>query len=144
MNYDSVLTAFALAAATDALDGWTARWLRVESKLGEVLDPLADKVLLTGVFFALAMVRAVPWWITLVVLGRDGAILAGAGALWAWGRRADFPPSLSGKISTIFQMGYVLIVVVRNGNDLSLASYLVALLAVISLGDYARRIFGRR
>ena len=141
-QYSALLWTFFLVAATDAFDGWAARWLRVESKLGQVLDPLADKVLLTGVFIAMSVAGAVPWWVTLVVLGRDAAILLGALALWTMGRRTNFPPSIWGKVSTIFQMGYIVIVAFRGGHDLAAAAYLVVLMAVVSGADYARRLLG--
>jgi cardiolipin synthase (CMP-forming) len=139
-RYTAVLVLFGAAALTDALDGWLARVLQAESKLGQLLDPLADKMLLTAAFIALAMARDIPWWLTLVVLGRDAAIVLGALALWTQGRRSNFPPSIWGKLSTIVQMGYVAIVVLREGADFAPAAWLVAAMAVASGADYARRL----
>ncbi len=140
-QYSILLWVFFSAAVTDALDGWLARRWKVESKLGQALDPLADKVLLTATFLALSIEGYIPWWLTAVVIGRDIAILCGALVLWKIGRRTSFPPSAWGKISTIVQMGFVVIVVWRHGDAVLWTEWLVVALAAISGGDYARRLF---
>src|SRR6185503_8297486 len=66
---------FATAAATDLLDGWVARHVGIQSRLGAFLDPLADKILLTASFVMLTWLKVLPFWITAVVLTRD-AVLA--------------------------------------------------------------------
>jgi len=95
---------FAIAAATDVLDGAAARRLRLMTQSGAYLDPIADKCLLSGVFLALASVGIVPWWFVVVVFGRDLYILTAVGILMAFTRIRKFPPSPWGKISTFAQI----------------------------------------
>ena len=89
---------------TDAVDGWLARRFRWTSRAGAYLDPVADKILLSGVYIALGLAGAVPWWLVGIIFGRDAAILAGAGLLFAVTGRRSFPPSVWGKASTFVQI----------------------------------------
>src|SRR5580704_3862999 len=96
------------AALSDGLDGYFARVLHAQSRLGEVLDPIADKVLMGSVFLTLAFSGFIELWLVVVVVGRDVLILlvaAGALALGSPARR--FPPSIWGKLSTGFQIAFV-------------------------------------
>jgi cardiolipin synthase len=95
---------FALAAVTDVLDGAAARRLRLATQTGAYLDPIADKVLLSGVFLALAVVQTVPWWFVAVVFGRDLYLLTAAGIMMSLTRVRKFPPSVWGKVSTFVQI----------------------------------------
>jgi cardiolipin synthase len=101
----------ALAALTDALDGWLARRLGVNSRRGEVLDPIADKALLSGAFLALVLNGTVELWLAALVIGRDVLILAMAGGALLRASRRRFPPSLWGKASTVFQALFVVALV---------------------------------
>jgi cardiolipin synthase len=100
-------TAFPWMAAlsfTDMADGWLARRFGWQTRLGAMLDPIADKVLAATVFIALGWSGGLPRWIVALVLGRDALILAfGAWALAATSIRA-LPPSVWGKFSTFFQL----------------------------------------
>ena len=66
---------FGAAAFTDILDGLLARRFGVQSKIGQYFDPIADKVLLTSIYIGLALGRAVPLWIVLLIFARDLWIL---------------------------------------------------------------------
>lgn len=140
-----VLDWFALAAATDALDGWLARKLGVESHVGTALDPIADKVLLSGAFVALAVIGAIPLWLAGIVLGRDALILLVAGTILALGKdRRKFPPSVWGKLSTVAQAAYVVAVIISSAGvsltrTVAVIGFVVAALAIWSGLDYARR-----
>jgi len=95
---------FAVAAVTDALDGYLARRLNARTALGAVLDPLADKALLSGAYVVLAWQGVLPVWLGVLVVGRDLAILAAAGAVrLRWGAFAPRPSPLS-KINTVAQV----------------------------------------
>ena len=100
----------AVAAASDALDGWLAQRNGWHSRLGSLLDPLADKLLLCVCFVGLAWADRLPWWLVALVLGRDLVIVGGA-ATW-WGRFGPFTatPSRLSKLNTVVQL--VLAVVV--------------------------------
>jgi cardiolipin synthase len=98
------LALFAVAAVTDILDGAAARRLGVGTPIGAVLDPIADKCLLSGVFLALAAAGSAPWWLVAVVFGRDLYILLGAAAAFRFTSLRKFPPSVWGKLSTLVQI----------------------------------------
>src|SRR5208283_4193426 len=98
------LALFALAAATDLLDGAAARHFGLETPLGAYLDPIADKCLLGAMFVAMAGAGMVPWWFVAIVLGRDVYLLLAAAILLRFTRRRKFPPSVWGKASTFVQI----------------------------------------
>ncbi|HYK61244.1 MAG TPA: CDP-alcohol phosphatidyltransferase family protein [Bryobacteraceae bacterium] len=101
----------ALAALTDALDGWLARRLGANSRPGEVLDPIADKALLSGAFLALTWTGAIELWLGGLVIGRDVLILAFAGRALLRASSRRFPPSRWGKASTVFQALFVVVLI---------------------------------
>ncbi len=98
------LALFALAAATDVLDGAAARQFGLETPFGAYLDPIADKCLLSAMFLALAGAGMVPWWFVVIVLGRDVYLLLTAAILLRFTSRRKFPPSVWGKASTFIQI----------------------------------------
>ena len=107
-KYQFALALLVIAALTDALDGWLARWLNQKSELGTFLDPLADKFLLSGAFVVLAFKGVLGWWLTILVLARDVIILCtGVVIVLVFGPRT-FPPSLYGKLTTALQILLVL------------------------------------
>lgn len=126
-------------AISDALDGWLARLLKVQSRLGLYLDPLGDKVFVMATTIAWTLEGRFPDWLLGLVLGRDAAILVGSGLIYWKTRRKDFAPSLWGKISTILQLccvgGCFLL------EDWGLRNWVYACAAgtVISGFDYARK-----
>ncbi len=103
----------AFAAITDWLDGFSARKLGVTGKTGVVLDPLADKALLVTLFLALGYVRLVPFWMLALAIGRDLVIVLGSVLLRIFRNRRRFIPSILGKVSTFFQICFVLLVLVH-------------------------------
>ena len=109
-DYPTALVLAALAALSDALDGFLARRFRWQSRLGATLDPLADKLLLVGCFIALTYVGAVPLELTLLVLARDVVIVAGALAWRVLLGPLTARPSLLSKLNTLAQIAFVLAV----------------------------------
>ncbi len=111
---------FLLAGATDALDGFTARYFHLKSNIGLWLDPLGDKVLLTAAFIFLSFPQwstpnTLPLALTVICVGRDVLIALGA-LIYSWIRgRTTFKPSLIGKASTICQVAALLLVLLYNG-----------------------------
>jgi cardiolipin synthase (CMP-forming) len=94
------LAAFAAAASTDILDGLAARVLQQHSRLGAVLDPIADKFLATCALFALWARGRLPLWLPLLVISRDVAQLLGAAALRTIHRALPVAPTRIGKYAT--------------------------------------------
>ncbi len=99
------------AALSDALDGLLARALHQQTLLGQYLDPLADKLLLSSLFLVLSFVKKIPWKYTVVVFSRDLCIVATAIVLYATVGFRDFRPSIFGKINTACQIAAVFFVV---------------------------------
>src|ERR1700757_764646 len=91
---------FVAAGLTDALDGTLARWLKQRTVLGQYLDPVADKLLLSTLFLVLTHKRLIPVTVTALVFGRDIGILLVAAILYAAVGRREFKPSLLGKLNT--------------------------------------------
>ena len=93
-----------LAGVSDALDGLLARWLSQKTTLGQYLDPIADKLLLSTLFVVLTHVGMIPQYVTVLVFSRDVGILLISTLLFATGALRDFRPSLFGKLNTLVQI----------------------------------------
>jgi cardiolipin synthase len=113
------LIVFFLAGLTDVLDGFAARTWRMRTKIGMLLDPLADKALMLPAFVLLSLKGlispyVIPLWLTTAVLARDFIIVTGGVVIYRLRGRKEFPPSLFGKISTICQVGTIFWVLFSN------------------------------
>ena len=111
---------FLLAGATDALDGLTARVLRLKTNLGLWLDPMGDKILLTAAFVVLTVPKwsgpnVLPLWLTLTCVGRDVLIALGALIYMGIRGRTVFKPTLPGKASTVLEIMTLLLLLLHNG-----------------------------
>jgi cardiolipin synthase len=105
---------FAAAGLTDALDGALARVLKQRSMLGQYLDPVADKLLLSTLFLVLMHRGLIPVTVTVLVFGRDVGILLVAAILYAAVGRREFSPSIFGKANTLAQIGAVAAVLLHQ------------------------------
>jgi cardiolipin synthase len=108
-----------LAGWSDVLDGFAARTWHQRTKAGILIDPLADKILLSTAYILLAVRRlgfacVIPLWLTAAVIARDLIILGGGLAIFLLRGRRWFPPSILGKMSTIMQVATVFWVVLAN------------------------------
>src|ERR1700761_7400384 len=101
---------FLVAGLTDALDGLLARALQQRTVVGQYLDPVADKLLLSTLFLALLYEKLIPLRVTVMVFGRDVCILLVSAILYAAAGRRDFKPSLLGKANTLAQILTVAVV----------------------------------
>lgn len=108
---------FVIAGLTDALDGALARILRQRSVLGEYLDPVADKLLLSTLFLVLTHMNLIPTRVTVLVFGRDLGILVVAALLYAVVGRREFKPTFFGKASTLAQVVAVGLVLLHQVED---------------------------
>ncbi len=104
------LALFILAGLSDGLDGLLARTLHQQSLLGQYLDPIADKLLMSTMFLVLSIERMIPWKYTVMVFSRDVAILLVSGVLFMIAGLRDFRPSIFGKANTFAQVGAVFFV----------------------------------
>ena len=115
---------FIAAGLTDALDGTLARWLKQRTVLGQYLDPVADKLLLSTLFLVLTHKSLIPVRVTVLVFGRDVAILLVAAILYAAVGRREFKPSPLGKANTVAQVTAVSVVLLHQ---ISAAKWVVGL-----------------
>ncbi|HTC79504.1 MAG TPA: CDP-alcohol phosphatidyltransferase family protein [Terriglobales bacterium] len=109
-RYGWALALFVLAGLSDALDGLLARVLKQKTALGQYLDPIADKLLLSTLFLVLAFEHRIPWYVTVLVFSRDLGILIVSALLYATNTLRDLRPSVWGKANTIVQVGTILVV----------------------------------
>jgi len=108
------LALFVFGGITDALDGAIARLTDSKTEFGATLDPLADKLLLLSSFCVLALMEAVPSWLTVLVIIRDVILLAGYFTLFLLtGERMPVRPSVLGKATTLLQLASVTLVLVE-------------------------------
>lgn len=98
------VTVFVIAGATDALDGFIARRFRMRSRLGSLLDPAADKILMLAGLLLLSSDKHIPWYFTLLVVGRDVLISLGVGLLNLLRIRLLYKPTIVSKMATVSQM----------------------------------------
>ncbi len=104
----TALAVFCLASLTDLLDGYVARSRGSQSRLGAFLDPMADKLMLTASFVTLTYLRALPFWITAVVISRDVILVLGVVLIHMTGGQIYPSPTRAGKRSTFLQILTVL------------------------------------
>jgi cardiolipin synthase (CMP-forming) len=109
-HYIWALILFVLAGLSDGLDGLLARTLKQQTLLGQYLDPIADKLLLSTMFLVLSILRKVPWKFTVLVFSRDVSILFASAVLFAIAGLRDFRPSVFGKANTFAQVAAVFFV----------------------------------
>ena len=113
-NYGWALLLFVAAGLSDAFDGLLARWLKQQTLLGQYLDPIADKLLLSSLFLVLSFMHDIPWKFTVVVFSRDISILAISAVLYATTDLRNFSPSIFGKMNTFAQVGTVFVVLLGH------------------------------
>jgi len=113
-HYRGALILFLFAGLSDGLDGLLARTLHQQTLLGQYLDPIADKMLLSTVFLVLSIVHQIPWKFTVVVFSRDICILVVSAVLYTIAGLRDFRPSIFGKANTFAQVAAVIFVMLRQ------------------------------
>ena len=126
---------FFFCGVSDLADGFLARRFNWQSKLGGYLDPIADKLMMSSLFIALALNGVFPAWLTYIVLGRDVAIALGGLILMQFTTLRDFPPTLAGKLSTFCQ-GMTLLAAMGGWTN-RYFNYVTAAMAVASGLQYA-------
>jgi len=115
LRFDIALLLFAVAGISDGLDGYLAKHFGWQSRLGGLLDPLADKVLLVSSYLTLAILGMIPMLLMLLVILRDLVIVTGALVYNFRIRELEVAPSLVSKVNTFTQILLVLVVVLDEG-----------------------------
>jgi cardiolipin synthase len=109
-DFKWALALFILAGMSDGLDGLLARTLHQQTLLGQYLDPIADKLLMSTMFLVLSIEGMIPWKYTVVVFSRDISILLISGVLFMIAGLRDFRPSIFGKANTFAQVAAIFFV----------------------------------
>lgn len=132
---------FALAAMTDGLDGYIARSRDAVTTFGKLMDPLADKLLITAALVSLVSLNRLPAWVAMVIIARE-FLITGIRAI-AVERGVVIAASLMGKVKTVLQIGAVFALILVNPATLwvNLLVYAAVLATVVSGIDY---VFGLR
>lgn len=139
------LLIFLLAGLTDVLDGLTARLWNLRTKIGTLIDPIADKLLLSTTFILLTfkdmdLNYMIPLWLTAVVVSRDLLMILGGVVIYLWKGEKNFPPSAFGKLSTVLQVGTVFLVLLANYVRSSSWSH-VSFLSSLSSPSFLHAVF---
>jgi cardiolipin synthase len=144
------LWVFAIAVATDVIDGFLARWLNQRSRLGALLDPIADKLLILVALVVGVLVGAIPAWLAVLIVARDAVLAVGA-VLFStrWRQRhgpAAWRPTRIGKYAMALQSLMIALVIVSTTLGLpalretvQVAMLLTALLTLTAGGQYTIR-----
>ena len=106
---------FICAGASDALDGFIAKRFDCRTQLGALLDPAADKALLSSVYVALGVAEHIPTWLVIVVVFRDVMIIGGFVLIQTLSAPSKFDPLYISKINTLAQITLVAYVLARLG-----------------------------
>lgn len=138
------LAVFLIAGISDGIDGFLARKFKQESELGTIIDPIADKLLMTTAFIILTLPNVlpavrhlpIPFWVTASVIGRDVLILTVAGGINIMTGFRGFKPSFWGKVSTLVQVIGVSLVMFAAVSGFSFflptTYFIIVLLVVVS------------
>jgi cardiolipin synthase len=138
---------FAIAGASDALDGFLARVFKCRTTVGAYLDPLADKALLVGVYAALGHIGRIDLWVVILVVFRDVLIIGGILLLFVFKSAIDMKPHIISKINTLIQLVFALIILSQNEIFLSIPTlnafleYAVTITTVLSGVIYVKLAF---
>jgi len=129
---DLAFILFVLAGVSDAVDGWLARALRLQSRLGALLDPVADKALLISAYVILAVIGLLPDWLAILVVFRDVMIMGGLILVWQLGLRPPIAPLLVSKLNTLAQVALAATAMLLAGFGLEGEPLLWALIWIVA------------
>jgi CDP-diacylglycerol---glycerol-3-phosphate 3-phosphatidyltransferase len=127
---------FAAASFTDALDGWIARRQKSVSTFGKLMDPLADKLLVTAALVSLVSLDRVSAWVAMVIIAREFAV-TGLRQL-AMEHGEVIPASIWGKLKTVFQVAMVLVLITVDGSPAWVTAlvWVTTAITIVSAADY--------
>ncbi len=133
---------FVIAGISDAVDGFLAKRFHMQSEMGALLDPLADKALLVSIYVALGISADVPRWLVILVVSRDIIIIGAVIVSWLLDRPIPMKPLMISKINTAVQVTYAALALATLGFGLVLSpldtvlKVLVTLTTLASVGAY--------
>ena len=109
-EYVWAVAALIISSLSDYFDGWIARRFGQVTRLGQLLDPAADRLYVLAALIGLAIVGVLPWWLSAIIIGRD-VVLAVVGIVLASHGYGPLPVHHLGKVAT-FALFYALPVIV--------------------------------
>lgn len=144
-DFITSLIYFLVASITDALDGFLARKMSWQTYLGTILDPVADKLLLSGTIFILWLNSYIPLYIFIIFIGRDIAILLGAAVHMTLIETETPLPNILGKLTTALQITYIFVVLLFQIFQFTISllalDIFIILITLLSLIVYAKNWF---
>jgi cardiolipin synthase len=142
-RHELALVIAAVAGVSDGVDGYLARRFHWQSRLGSMLDPVADKLMLVGSMIALGWLDEVPRWLVILVVARDAVIALGVLAWHRVLRNFEAHPSWLSKTTTLAQILFVLWVLADRAfgwhMGMAIPAWIVAVLTAASGVDYVAR-----
>lgn len=134
-RYGLALALIFIAGSSDALDGYLARKYDWRTRLGGLLDPAADKLLMFAAFVTLTWIGFVPLWFTVVVIGRDLIIIGGTIVYQLFVAPVHGEPTRMSKLNTVLQISFILLVTSHAwiGQPTMLALQLLGLVILITI-----------
>jgi cardiolipin synthase len=136
-NYAAGLLVFVIAGASDALDGFLAKRLNVQSRLGAILDPVADKLLLVSTYVMLTLLGHIPFWLVLVVAFRDLLIVGGYVLYTSHAGPVKMRPSILSKLNTLMQIALATLVLAQQAAGLDWPLMVDALVIAVLVSTVA-------
>jgi cardiolipin synthase len=124
---------FVAAGISDALDGYIAKNFNARTELGAYLDPLADKVLLNGIYVALSLIGWLPVWLTALIISRDLLIVLGVILIQRRDPVFRAMPLVIGKLNTFCQILLAACALAHGGELVDLSEFVVVLVAAVTL-----------
>lgn len=133
---------FFIAGVSDAVDGYLAKRFNMQSEIGALLDPLADKCLLVSIYIALGITADIPRWLVILVVSRDIIIVGAVIVSWLLDRPIPMKPLMVSKLNTLAQVLFAGLVLAALGFNFAIAPVdiilmvLVTVLTLLSVGFY--------
>ena len=143
-NYGGALTVFVVAGVSDSLDGFIAKRYNLVTRIGAILDPLADKILLVTAYIMLAILGHVPLWLVLTVGFRDLLIVSGYVAYTSLIGATQIRPTYLSKLNTLLQIALVVGILGQQAELLPVAAinhYLVYVVFVTTVASGAHYVW---
>ncbi len=138
-KYDLAFVVFCVAGISDGLDGFIARIMKQKTRIGAILDPIADKALLSSSYITMAVIGVIPDWLAVAVISRDLIIVLGVLVLLLFHSGIEICPSLISKLTTLFQLITIFAVLGSKVLDLSVqpvitSLYIITLILTVTSG----------
>ncbi len=124
---------FFIAGVSDAVDGFLAKRFNMQSEIGALLDPLADKCLLVSIYIALGMTSEVPRWLVILVVSRDIIIIGAVIVSWLVDRPVPMKPLMVSKLNTVAQVVYAGLVLASLGFGFVFTPFDIILMAIVTV-----------